>query len=180
MQKKIRISNKSLTAILLALLLVGVTKTQGASAFYQDASQKITEFVQYKGEILDKDSKKPLVFASLTITDSNISTITNTEGQFALKVPSDMVEGTVTVSFLGYKSKTIQLSSLFESKNNKVLMEVSIMELSGVDLSIPKNAKALVKETLQKKGENYFDDPTLMTAFYRETIKKRRKNVKKT
>ncbi len=177
MQKKIRLSNKSLTMVLLVLLLVGVTGTQTASAFYQDTSQKTGEFVQYKGEILDADSKKPLVFASLTITDSNISTITNTEGQFALKVPSDMSEGTIAVSFLGYKSKTIQLSSLSQDKNNKILMEVSFMELSGVDLSVPKNAKTLVKETLQKKGENYFDDPTLMTAFYRETIKKRRKNV---
>jgi ribosome-associated translation inhibitor RaiA len=163
--------------VLLVLLLVGVTGTQTASAFYQDTSQKTGEFVQYKGEILDADSKKPLVFASLTITDSNISTITNTEGQFALKVPSDMSEGTIAVSFLGYKSKTILLSSLSQDRNNKILMEVSFMELSGVDLSVPKNAKTLVKETLQKKGENYFDDPTLMTAFYRETIKKRRKNV---
>ena len=177
MQKKIRLSNKSLTMVLLVLLLVGVTGTQTASAFYQDTSQKTGEFVQYKGEILDADSKKPLVFASLTITDSNISTITNTEGQFALKVPSDMSEGTIAVSFLGYKSKTILLSSLSQDRNNKILMEVSFMELSGVDLSVPKNAKTLVKETLQKKGENYFDDPTLMTAFYRETIKKRRKNV---
>lgn len=30
---------------------------------------------------------------------------------------------------------------------------------------------------MAKKGDNYFDDPALMTAFYRETIKKRRKNV---
>jgi hypothetical protein len=30
---------------------------------------------------------------------------------------------------------------------------------------------------MRKKGENYFTDPTVMTAFYRETIKKRRKNV---
>ena len=41
----------------------------------------------------------------------------------------------------------------------------------------PKDATALVKETLARKDENYFDDPTLMTAFYRETIRKRRKNV---
>ncbi|KAG1654379.1 23S rRNA pseudouridine(2604) synthase [Nymphon striatum] len=93
----------------------------------------------YKGEVIDVANKKPLVFATLTISDTNISTITNTEGQFALKVPADIIE--------------------------------------EVNLSVPKNAKILVQQTLQKKGENYFDDPTLMTAFYRETIKKRKKNV---
>jgi hypothetical protein len=52
-----------------------------------------------------------------------------------------------------------------------------VSELSEVNLSVPKNARVLIKETLRRKGENYFDDPTLMTAFYRETIKKRRRNV---
>ena len=56
-------------------------------------------------------------------------------------------------------------------------MDISIVELSEVSLSIPTNAESLVRETLKKKGQNYFDDPTLMTAFYRETIKKRKKNV---
>ena len=32
-------------------------------------------------------------------------------------------------------------------------------------------------ETLNKKGENYLNENTVMTAFYRETIKKRRTNV---
>ena len=46
-----------------------------------------------------------------------------------------------------------------------------------MNIDIPKDARALVKEVLAKKGENYFDEPALMTAFYRETIKKRRRNV---
>ena len=54
---------------------------------------------------------------------------------------------------------------------------VSVTELSEVNINAPKDAAALVRETLARKGDNYFDDPTLMTAFYRETIKKRRKNV---
>jgi hypothetical protein len=51
------------------------------------------------------------------------------------------------------------------------------VELLEVQLSIPKDAEVLVRETLRKKGENYMNDPTVMTAFYRETIKKRNKNV---
>ncbi len=161
--------------MLLLALFIGVAGTQSASAFFQDQEEAVS-FTQYKGEILDADSKKPLVFATLSIADSNISTITNTEGQFTLKVPEGADSGKVIVSFLGYKTRMIPLSNLSEGKN-EILMEISVMELSGVDLSIPKDAKTLVQETLRKKGQNYFEDPTLMTAFYRETIKKRRKNV---
>ncbi len=78
--------------------------------------------------------------------------------------------------YLGYKTSTIPLEQLKENKNKIVLM-VSITKLDEVNVVIPKSARALVRETLRKKGENYFGDPTLMTAFYRETIKKRKKNV---
>ncbi|MGB5271286.1 MAG: carboxypeptidase-like regulatory domain-containing protein, partial [Eudoraea sp.] len=61
--------------------------------------------------------------------------------------------------------------------NNKIVLMVSITKLEEVNVVIPKSARTLVKETLRRKGENYFGDPTLMTAFYRETIKKRKKNV---
>lgn len=52
-----------------------------------------------------------------------------------------------------------------------------VTELPEVNISVPREAVVLVKETLRKKGENYLVDPSVMTAFYRETIKKRRKNV---
>lgn len=175
-KEKLKISNKSLSTVLLVVLLIGVTGTQKAAAFFQENTEKQATFKQYKGEVIDADSKKPLVFATITISDSNISTITNTEGQFALKVPGNISEGKVVVSFLGYKTRVIPLAQ-FSKADNEILMNVSVTELAEVNLSVPKNAKTLVQQTLQKKGENYFDDPTLMTAFYRETIKKRKKNV---
>lgn len=167
---------KSATIGLLGMFLLGFGSIHSASAYFQDDTQQTTSFKQYKGEVLDDETKKPLVFAALTIEGSNISTITNTEGQFALKVPEDMLDAKVLVSFLGYKSRSIPLNEFSEEKN-EIKLKISVTELSEVNLSIPKNAYVLVRETLKRKGQNYFDDPTLMTAFYRETIKKRRKNV---
>jgi hypothetical protein len=134
------------------------------------------DFKEYSGEILDNQTKKPLVFATLTLEDSNVSTITNTEGEFSLKVPEANMNSNLIISFLGYKTITLPLAQL-KSGNNEILMSESVTELSEVNLSVPKNAEALVRETLKKRGENYIDKPTVMTAFYRETIKKRRKNV---
>ncbi|MBC8768786.1 carboxypeptidase-like regulatory domain-containing protein [Arenibacter sp. BSSL-BM3] len=169
------VKNPLITAILI-LLFLGVTPSVSAALLYQDVQEQETSFNQYQGKIIDSETNNPLVFASLTIENTNISTVSNTEGYFSLKVPKEISEGQVIVSFLGYKTKTIPLSQLKENKN-EIALEVSFTELSEVSLAVPKDAKALVKETLQRKGENYFDDPTLMTAFYRETIKKRRKNV---
>ena len=116
-------------AATLILLFLGVTPSVSAAFLFEDMQEQESSFNQYQGRIIDSETNNPLVFATLSIENTNISTVSNTEGYFSLKVPKDMSEGQV------------------------------------------------VKETLLRRGDNYFDDPTLMTAFYRETIKKRRKNV---
>lgn len=161
--------NKSIirSLMLSALFMVGF----GATTTAQDI-----DFKEYSGEVLDSNTKKPLIFASLTLEGSNVSTITNTEGEFSLKVPESNMGANLIVSFLGYSTINLPLAQL-KSDNNEILMSESVMKLSGVNLSVPKDAEALVRETLKKRGENYIDNPTVMTAFYRETIKKRRRNV---
>jgi len=133
-------------------------------------------FNEFSGEILDETTKKPLVFATLNLEGSNVSTITNTEGKFLIKIPKENTEGTITISFLGYKSLSVPLTQLKETKN-KLLMTASVTELSEVNIRVPKDAESLVRETLKKRGENYISEPTVMTGFYRETIKKRKRNV---
>ena len=163
---------------MIALVLLCATlavPVQNIHAFQTSPDQEVG-FKQYRGEVIDGQTKSSLVFASIALEGTNISTVSNTEGKFLLKVPEEISAGNVRVSFLGYQTKIIPLSQM-RNKNNKIALEVSVTELAEVNISIPKSAERLVRETLDKKGENYFNDPTLMTAFYRETIKKRRKNV---
>ncbi|MGB5202972.1 carboxypeptidase-like regulatory domain-containing protein [Eudoraea sp.] len=169
-------NNVLLSALAGIILLIGIPATSQASTVFQDNPQEVTSFNQFKGEVVDGENNKPLVFATLTLEGSNISTITNTEGKFLLKIPTSIKQGNIIVSFLGYKSSVVPLEQL-KDNNNKIVLMVSITKLEEVNVVIPKSARTLVKETLRRKGENYFGDPTLMTAFYRETIKKRKKNV---
>ncbi|MGD1945096.1 MAG: carboxypeptidase-like regulatory domain-containing protein [Croceivirga sp.] len=134
------------------------------------------DFVEYRGRIVESKSEKPLALASIGIEGTNVSTVSNTEGSFLLKIPNKMLNGNVVVSFLGYESKTIPISQLDKS-DTTIKLKVSFTQLSSVNVNAPKSAEALIREVLQKRGENYLGDNTVMTAFYRETIKKRRKNV---
>ncbi|GMN08278.1 carboxypeptidase-like regulatory domain-containing protein [Croceitalea sp. MTPC5] len=133
-------------------------------------------FKSYKGKVLEEGTNKKLVFATIALEGTNISTISNTEGEFLLKVPTTIDEGAVIFSFLGHATRKIPLQEL-KKGNNKIALEVLISELEEVNIEVPKDVKALIVEVLRKKGDHYFDKPTLMTAFYRETIKKRRRNV---
>lgn len=133
-------------------------------------------YTEFKGLVVDSKSKDPLAFATLAVNETNISTITNSDGEFLLKVPNTLVNNAVTIAFLGYQTKTIPLSDL-NGEDIQILLEESAMELSEIKINAPKDAFSLVKAALDKKGDHYINEDRVMTAFYRETIKKRRRNA---
>ena len=133
-------------------------------------------FKEIEGKIIDANTNKPLIFADIVVDDSNISTVTNTEGEFVLKIPENFLEGTITITHLGFEKKEIKISSI--ESHQKIGLASAITKLDEVSITTNNiDARALVLETLAKKSDLYTDKGTLMTAFYRETIKKKRKNA---
>lgn len=141
-------------------------------AFGQNSTQ---DFDEYRGMVFSEDNS-PLAFANLTLEDTGISTITNNDGAFTLKVPKATTQTKLTVAFLGYENNTVDLAEFVNGEKNIYLKEIST-ELSQVNLGNTQSARTIVKLALDRKAENYLSDQSLMTAFYRETIKKRRRNV---
>ena len=158
-------------SIYLSLCLFVLCIAPPASA--QTVSPGVKEI---RGEVVDSRTGKPLVLATVSLRNTNISTVTNSEGEFLLKVPAGTTDGLVNFSFLGYTDKTIVLGLLKPAKN-KIELDISVTELAQVNVNAPRDAEQLVRKVLAKKDENYLNKSTIMTAFYRETIKKRRRNV---
>lgn len=133
-------------------------------------------FKEIGGKVIDADTNKPLIFANIVVDNSNISTVTNTEGQFLLKIPETFLEGTITITHLGFEKKEIKISSI--KNNDKIALAPAMTKLDEVSITTNNiNARALVLETLAMKSDLYTDKGTIMTAFYRETIKKKKKNA---
>jgi len=132
-------------------------------------------FNTYKGIVVEGNSKKTLGFASLIVNETNISTVSNSKGEFILKVPKKLRRNSITVSFLGFTSKVLNLSEL-KKGNNIIHLETYVEELSEVNITM-KDAPTLIKEMLKRKEQNYALDNLIMTAFYREAIKKRKTYV---
>ncbi len=134
------------------------------------------KYVEYKGKVVNAQNGKPISSAYLALSNSNISTITNADGEFSLKVPEDLTDATVSISVLGFQSKTLPLS-YFKSANTRIELNETVEELSEISLYKATNPKLLVREMLAKKDDNYLTSQSLMTSFYRETIKKGWSNV---
>ena len=152
--------------ILCLLLLFGI---QGMYA------QTPASFIEIKGKIIDENSKDALVFADIVLKDTNISTITNSDGEFVLKVPDSLTSKSIRFSHLGYQKKEIKISS-FEN-DSKITLTPAITTLKEIEVTTFKDAEALLRLTLKNRSTVYNNNNTLMTAFYRETIKKRNKNA---
>ena len=166
----------SASYIIMFLLIVVSINTINATNFLQEqAQQETTEYLQFSG-IVVSESGESLVFATLSVNKTNISTITNSDGEFTLKIPKELTDVKITVSFIGYFKKVVSISD-FKREDTRIVLKASAVELSEINLVLPKDAKALVLTTFRKKGENNLNERALMTAFYRETIKKRKKNV---
>ena len=133
-------------------------------------------YTEYKGKVMNIDTREPLVFVNLMVKSTNVSTITNTEGEFALKVTNSTIDEIVMVSLLGYQQRELKLSTL-ASSNGDIFLSQRITQLSEVNLTAFKTAEALVRKVFADKYNNTLDQSVLMTAFYRESIKKRSRNV---
>ncbi len=154
------------------LLLIGNISTFASDFQPTPGNKDADNYTEFKGKIVDRKSGTPLSFASVTLIGTNVSTVTNAEGEFSLKVSKEIQNPKAIVSFIGYKNKTILLTDLTQQKS-KVELEPSAVELPELNV-ISKDAEALIKAVMEKKEKNYFNELTPMTAFYRETIKKNR------
>ncbi|HZK68966.1 MAG TPA: carboxypeptidase-like regulatory domain-containing protein [Paludibacter sp.] len=132
-------------------------------------------FNEYRAKVVDRKNGEMLTYASVLVVGSNVSTVTNSEGEFSLKIGKELLDAKIVISHIGYKSKTVTLAEVTQDKA-KVELEPTSVELPEISV-VSKNAEALIREVLDRKDKNYSSDLNRMTAFYRETIKKGRSYV---
>ena len=132
-------------------------------------------FNSYKGIVTDINSHDKLSFCQLTVESTNTSTVTNSEGEFLLKVPKTDTNSMLVITFLGYGSKKIALSTL-KPEGNRIELKPLPYLLPEIEV-ISKDPAWVVRKMLDNRNKNYSDKDMIMNAFYRETIRKRNTNV---
>lgn len=134
------------------------------------ADDALPEISEYSGVVLNKATGNPMPFANVIAEGTNISTVTNSDGKFLIKVPRRV--HSISFRFIGFKSVELKLDE-FQKSSLKVEMEPVATELPEISV-ISKDAISLVKAMFDQVKTNYPDNAMDMTAFYRETIKKNR------
>jgi len=152
---------------LLIVLFTSIT-----NVFAQDNGNYFT----ISGVVKDKSSKKKLEYVNISVPGSKLSSITNEDGYFALKIKDSIQAKEIEFSRIGYYSALVPVNgedlldqTFYLNPNEKLLNDVIIESWE--------NPIDLVREALRRVSVNYSSKPDLFTGFYRETVQKRRKFI---
>lgn len=134
-------------------------------------------YVTVKGKVVDNETGEPLIFATIAVKGTNIATVSNIDGEFLLKINEKLDNPYIEVMYIGYMNKEIPLANLSTGDTENVIdMRPAVIPIAEVVVK-PITGEEVIEEVIRNVGNNYPDEPNLMTAFYRETIKKNRNYV---
>ncbi len=155
--------------LLILLLFFGLSAVPGLCS--EKAVQQADTTYVLRGRVFGGDTNQPLVNASITVQQVNVSSVTNQDGYFSIRVPASTRNSQLIIHHLGYENKEIPVITLIDSPNNHIILNPSPIQLNEV-LVVSGDGANLVREALQRIPENYPENPNMMVAFYRESVKK--------
>ena len=128
------------------------------------------------GIIKNKDNRKKLDNVNVSVSGTNIGTVTNADGTFSLKVTEAEAFRGLEISHIGYLNTHLSLEELVHRDDLTVWMTPAPNLLNEV-VVFGNNARSIVAEAIKKIPVNYAGSDNLLTAFYRETVQKRRRYI---
>ena len=155
----------------LVILLIAAMLTLAAAA--RDTGDT-TPMVTVSGVVKDKSSKKKLANVSISVPGTGIATVSNADGAFTIKIPTSSASSGIIAEQVGYFSTTVTdltggaPMTIWMRRADRVLGEVVVR--SG-------DPTAIVREALKNIPDNYSQQRSLFSAFYRETIQKRNRFI---
>ena len=159
------------TAGLLFLFLLFVISVETIASTLQDS----TSYHPIQGRIVDVRTGNPIIFANIYLVGTNIGTVSNSEGDFIVKIPFFIENKTIVISSIGYKNIEFSIDQL-DPENNLIELEPNPIPIEEVTI-INMDARELLNRALRKIPDNYSKEPVMVTSFYRETIKQNRNYV---
>jgi len=88
--------------------------------------------VRISGSIIDRETKEPIVYATVSFPEKNIGTISDGDGRFSIYIADTTVCKSLVFSCIGYQRQTIPVARLLKEK--KTYMTPAVSNISGVEV----------------------------------------------
>lgn len=137
--------------VLCFILLPGFTKAQN---------------ITISAKVIDRETREPVVFASVGIKDRPIGTITNLQGEFDFHIPSEFRNDILVISMLGYQS--FEAPAWTITPNQVIEISKSTQLLDEVVVSDSLRGGEILTIALSRIEQNYPMKPFMLDGFYRD------------
>jgi len=131
----------------------------------------LSQKVLVSGKVVDKETKEPLLFASIGIKGKSIGTITNLQGDFDFHIPVELRNNFLVINMLGYKTFEAPIWTLLDINPLVIEMDKSPLLLDEVIVSDSLTGGDILQIALSRIEQNYPMNPYLMYGFYRDLKK---------
>ncbi|MCX6253279.1 MAG: carboxypeptidase-like regulatory domain-containing protein, partial [Bacteroidia bacterium] len=123
------------------------------------------------GIIVDDETLEPLPFATIALKNKGKGTVSNNSGEFGLKITSDLINDTLSVSYLGYIEREMPVKQTL-GNNFTISMKREFISIPEIIIrnQIPQE---IISRARRAIPHDYGDTPALMTGFYREGVLKK-------
>ncbi|MFC2098129.1 carboxypeptidase-like regulatory domain-containing protein [Bacteroidota bacterium] len=128
-----------------------------------------------EGKVVDVRTGNPIIFANIYLGGTNIGTVSNSQGEFIVKIPLYIENKTIVISSIGYKNIELSIDQ-FDTERTLISLEPNPIPIEEVTI-INRDARELVNQALGSIKNNYSQQAVMVTSFYRETIKQDRNYV---
>ncbi len=120
------------------------------------------------GRVTDIETGEPLQYATIGISHRGKGTVTNSNGDFIMKVTEEWMNDTMSISYVGYINRFIPVRSL--PGNSMVFtMERDFIPIPEIIIRA-QDPQYIIRKAVSSIASNYGTTPALLTAFYREGV----------
>ena len=141
-------------------------------ATHEKADPGIFSAVNYiSGTVIDDESRTPLPSATIGLKSTGRGTISNSNGEFSLRITPDCINDTLVVSYLGYYGREIPVKQSV-ANNLAITLKREFISIQEIIIrnQIPQD---IISKSLLAVNRNYGNTPSLLTGFYREGVMKK-------
>ena len=164
------------TVIASALLLLVSAGDLTASAAPGKTKKELQQVTVIRGRVVDAETSQPLIFAGIAVQGSNVSTVTNLDGEFTLKIGVGET-GKLEISYVGYKNRVMDIDEMkTNGQRNVIELETAMIPIKEIIVK-PLIPAEIMEQVISRFEDNYPAVPNDMTAFYRETVRKNRSYI---
>jgi hypothetical protein len=140
---------------------------------FSEMQNDTADFYRITGHITDTRTTKPLAYATVALYGTNKGSISNETGDFMLNIPSEIKDPLLVISFIGYQNQYYPVT-LPVDKKLEISLNKDVVSLQEVIIRYQDPA-GLLDEAIEKIPENYLNQGSVMTAYYRENVQRNKK-----